>query len=162
MTLDLAFSEYTALLHAGVRAPLIMALMKDHAIGADDIAVRDGRWERRFQGERAILLDADGDTVAFRLQAPRAFWRAHGSALLLGRDALERAAFLGTPLWVYETPLDWLRADCDGVVILDWVHYWPIYLGGLATLRTKDVAFGQRLRAMLEHPLPRPEIQVAA
>lgn len=137
-------------------------------VGADDIAFQNGRWERRFMGRRAIIVPAMGfrenrlsDLVAFRLDAPRAFWRLEGTEPLLGYDSLEDASDRREPLMVHESPLDWLRAGRIGAVILDWTQYWPMWFSHIPALRVMDVAFGRRLKAMLERPLQIPEIQVA-
>lgn len=238
---------------AGLQWPDFARLMKDGvtsnitgkmpsngglAIGADDIAVKDGRWERRFRGDRAIILPVWGrcpddereptmfeieaqhridtlencqetvtralgtatkdetrtmcgrvlnglaakldkeiaraneiyrkasmeviDLVAFRPDTPRSFWSYTGAGMMLGADALDRAQHYSEPLAVHESPLDWLRAGCDGIVILDWKHYWPAYLGGLPALHASNVEFGRALSAKLSAPLQLPQILVAA
>lgn len=162
-----AWADYSALLAHVPKAFLAGAMAAD-MLGADDIAVKDGRWERRFRGERAIVLPVFGatgdivDLVAFRTEAPKSFWTFGAGAPMLGFEELERAHHFGEPLAVHETPLEWLKAESTGIVILDWTHYWPAYFGGIAKITTTNYAFGLRLTQMLENPLPTPEVMVPA
>lgn len=167
---SLAWADYKALLNAGVPKTFLARAMAEKCLGVDDIAVKNGLWMRRFRGERAIVIpemsQATGqltNLVAFHSETPRSFWRMlDGGAPFLGPDAIERAEHFNEPLMVHETPIEWLRAECEGVVILDWNHYWPLYLGGVKQVRTASIEFGRRLRDTLMRPLPIPEIQVAA
>jgi hypothetical protein len=158
----LKWSDYEALLTAGVDKRFLAHLYIQRSIGADDIRIEGGKWVRRFMGDRAIIIPTDDDYVAFRMDSPRGFWRMTGTAVLLGHDSLEHAVHFQQPLMVHESPLDWLKSGCDGIVILSWQHYWPAYLSDVRTLRTVNPAFGRRLRDGLKHPLPIPDIQVAA
>ena len=74
-----------------------------------------------------------------------------GRARLLGEQMI-LAPRLGEPLRVLEDVWAWLRADRDGVVILDW---------RVAARRLEDVSlcvdsveFGQSLRERLTRPAP--------
>lgn len=169
-TQDFGARDFVGLVKAGVpKAFLAQSLYRSLWLGADDIAIDGGRWSRRFRGERAIVLPIVGaesgelvDLVAFRLETPRSFWSYAGAAPLLGQHSLERAAYFEEPLFVHESPLDWLKAGMTGVVILDWTRYWPGYLAGIPALRFLDDNFARRARDLLSRPLPIPEIQVAA
>ena len=59
------------------------------------------------------------DLLAFDPRAPDRWRLRLGAAALLGSDALDNQ-LLGKPLNIYRTPLAWLRAGLDGVVILDF------------------------------------------
>lgn len=143
----LTWGDYQALLTAGVDKRLLAHMYAARGISA---AVVDGK--------RAILL-AEG--AAFRLEAPAVFW-ATSPIPFLGEDGLHRSTHFQEPLMVYETPLQWLRAGREGIVILDWQRYWPMYLSGVPVLRAIDPKFGRRLRDGLRRPLSIPDVQVAA
>ena len=119
----------------------------------DDIAT----WRRSVVA--VIIAARDEDDVAFDLVAwnlktgATATWRGEASMLgefnllwRLGEEALR----------VHPTVLDWLIAECDGLVILD-ANKARWRLVGEALI-VDDVAFGLRLREALR--LPEPEIFV--
>jgi hypothetical protein len=174
-------ADFVALIRAGVPKEVLAAhLYRDLWPGALDIAIENGKWRQMFRGERAIVLPVTSpetgelvDLVAFRPQTPRSFWRFIGTAPLLGYDSLALAEYEtrlvredhdGRPglgiLHIHETPLDWIKSGCAGVVILDWKHYWPAYFGAVVALRAKDLAVGRWLTGILERPLPSPDVLV--
>lgn len=61
------------------------------------------------------------DLLAWPIDRPSEFATAVGRADLLGADRIENpSSYLGgRPLQVHRTPLAWLRAGCQGVVVLD-------------------------------------------
>lgn len=98
-------------------------------------------WEPEEAGQTAVTVPVLDDAVVvdivvFRLDAPHRWWVRSGYGKALGLDAADevRAA---TPIWrlpsdppppalkLFETPLSWLRATCDGACILNtvWVDY---------------------------------------
>jgi hypothetical protein len=94
-------------------------------------------------------LGVTDDMVAFDGQGRLA--TGLGRARLLGEQMI-LAPRLGEPLRVFEDVWAWLRADRDGVVILDW---------RVAARRLEDVSlcadrveFGQILRERLARPAP--------
>jgi hypothetical protein len=160
--------RFEALLKAGLRVPHIF-LDGDFRIGADQAAINNGRWEQRFQGDDAYIVPVyepiDGelvDLVAFRLETPKSYWTLDGRAPFLGYDALYEAEARQQPLMVYESPLEWLKDDQRGIVILDWQHHWPLWLANVPALRCRGIPFGRRLHATLQRPLEIPDVQVAA
>ncbi len=161
--------DFVGLVRAGVsKAWLAQHLYDGFWPGALDIAIQNGKWRQMFRGERAIVLPVcapDGeiiDLVALRPQTPRSFWRFTDNGRFLGQAAIEDAALLKEPLFVHETPLDWLKAGMAGVVILDWRQFWPFMLDGVPAIRAGDESFGRRLRLSLQRPFKIPEIQVPA
>lgn len=137
-------------------------------IGALDIGIQNGRWAERFRGDRAMIVpvcDDAGDLldlIAFRLETPRSFWTYDGAAAMLGQWNLEHAQYYEEPLLIHECPLDWLRAGCSGVVILEWKDFWPFTLAGIPALRCSSDDFGRRIKARMERPFTIPAIEVAA
>ena len=71
-----------------------------------------------------VVFGADGETpidlVAWEPNRPSRYATLLGSAGLLGADHVDKPTtyFDGKPLQVFRTPLNWLRHDCRGVVVL--------------------------------------------
>jgi hypothetical protein len=59
------------------------------------------------------------DLLAFRLGEPRLWWLRTGNSGVLGDEAYTRAIETAEPIWMHPTPLHWLRAGCQGAVLLD-------------------------------------------
>jgi len=120
-------------------------------------------------GEAAICeaLADDGatvvDLVAWSLTRPDRVVTAVGAAAVLGEAVAANPAtgFGGAPLRIFRTPLAWLRARCDGVVILDptrggrWLADVPF-----DTVAAEDEAHALHLDAMRRAPLERQTIVV--
>ena len=63
------------------------------------------------------------DLIAFRPDQPETWWRRVGEpGLVLGEDRYLAAVDGATPLSVFDSPLAWLRSNCDGTVFLDDVE----------------------------------------
>ena len=95
------------------------------AFGLDRITpTKAGLYEPAEDGADAIVIGARdhddlADLVAWPVAAPTKFYRRIGAAVFLGEDLIEYAAFVRLPIQVFASPLSWLRAGCDGAVILD-------------------------------------------
>ncbi len=60
------------------------------------------------------------DLIAFRTDDPGRWWyRFSEPGLILGKDRYLDAIAEAAPLKVFESPVAWLRGDCDGCVLLD-------------------------------------------
>ncbi len=60
------------------------------------------------------------DLIALRTDDPGRWWYRMGEpGLILGEDHYLAAVTEGVPLKVFDSPLDWLRGDCNGSVFLD-------------------------------------------
>ena len=84
-----------------------------------------GYWDLQADGRPAVVLPVlEGgalvDLVAWRTSAPEDWRLRTGHGLVLGRDAMLEAEVAGGSLRVFATPLEWLRAECKGAVVLDW------------------------------------------
>ena len=63
------------------------------------------------------------DLIAFRADDPGRWWyRIGGSGLILGEDHYLAAAIEEVPIKVFDSPLSWLRGNCEGACILDDVE----------------------------------------
>jgi hypothetical protein len=92
------------------------------------------------------------DLAAWNLGRRRpALWCGRGS--MLGCENLFRPR-MTEGLLVHPSPLEWLRAACNGVVILDEVKAAPL-LRLAEPLQAASVAHGQYLRRILSVPPPR-------
>jgi hypothetical protein len=113
-------------------------------------------WGR--ESKPAILMpvyDLQGDLVDLAAWDPEtnrvSTWR--GLAWALGQDTVF-AGRLSEGLLVHRTPLDWLRADCKGVVILN-PSVARGYLVDAGPLIAEDAKHRRELAVILTQPLPR-------
>jgi hypothetical protein len=80
-----------------------------------------------------------------------------GSARVIDIDEFERHSWEDeVRLWA--SPLDWLRADCDGLCILDWSAPEVLELARLPSIRCQDKLLAERLREALSRPYRLPII----
>ena len=77
-------------------------------------------------GTASIVIEARGedldevlDLVAWPLERPSKFARLYGRAAVLNLRSVSVPSPTAGPLRVHRTPLAWLQAACDGVVLLD-------------------------------------------
>jgi hypothetical protein len=66
------------------------------------------------------------DLIAWHPEEPTRWWyRIRDPGAVLGADNLELAHCEHLPISFATTPLDWLRGDCRGAVLLDlcWSHW---------------------------------------
>ena len=136
-----------------------------------DVDCEDVRTARVLFGDRFFEFEAEADQEDCKaalvviaknegdLCSDIVVFDAHGRvAAWLGREPMLGAENilkprLDEPLFVHETPLDWLRAGRDGVVILNW-RVAADRLAGVSLVAAR-VSFGQTLRARLTRPSPK-------
>ena len=105
-------------------------------------------------GEPAIILPVmdDGevaDLVAVMPHRP-GHWRVRlGACPLLGID---NTGIWSEPLHVWRTPLDYLRAELEGVVVLSWPAALPL-LRSCSEIIAEDVEHGREIHRRLSHPI---------
>jgi hypothetical protein len=111
------------------------------------------------------VLDDDGatvlDLVAWPLNAPGAFATAVGNADLLGAPNM-RGRY-PSPLAVHRTPLDWLKADCQGCVVInpEFAGYWFRKWCNREILVEDRPAFQEILQRPRETRTPLPEFPMS-
>ena len=133
----------------------------------------DGTYEPRPGGLRAYIvplipLAPDtliehhdlGDLIAFTLDAPETWWCCYSTIPLLNPEAAERARWFREPLHVWRTPLDWLRAQGSGSVILDWRASLRLWLDDVPEIIAQDLVLGERIERRLVLPRARTRILV--
>lgn len=90
-----------------------------------------------------------GDLIAWLPHDPSRWWRRRGLLPLLNPCAVERAGFMREALRVWSTPLAWLRAGGDGIVILDETADLSFWLGGVGTIHADTLALGETIERRL-------------
>ena len=96
--------------------------------------------EHRFDG----LLDL----LAFDPTQPDHWWLRRGQAPLLGSIYISLALEAGLALPVYASPMSWMKANAEGLVILNW-ETAPDLLLDVGEFVTETVALGNRLEGAL-------------
>ena len=106
--------------------------------------------------EAPIIVPADPapiDHIAWYPDDPARWWLRRGTAVLLGEIEVVHAEVYGEPIQVHRTPLDWLKAGGEGVVIVaDWEAAFYC-LRGLSIV-AEDVTHGDELRRRLRPRAP--------
>jgi hypothetical protein len=111
-------------------------------------------------GTRAFIFKEPNDLVAWNPKRDAlAAWGC--SAFALGEDAIWNPAsyFMGDALRVHRTPLDWLKADRDGIVIVKPELTYG-YLRNVRRLSFADPVYAQQVKQWLQPPKPAVEILV--
>jgi hypothetical protein len=106
-----------------------------------------------------VTMDGDLiDLVAFQPSAPSHWMLRTGLGWALGMDrGLEPYTWGDVPT-VHETPLDWLRADCTGICVLDWSAPELHSLRGIAKIACATDQLAQTLARQLARDPNLPEI----
>ena len=100
------------------------------------------------------------DVVAWIPSDPSRWFTLCNTGHPLGDDALHYAEFWSEPVTLHPSPLAWLAADGEGVVIADWPMSSPA-LRSVPYIITDDVAFGREVERRLTMPVRScPEIRV--
>jgi hypothetical protein len=142
------------------------ALVKTWPISACRVQFNGRTFYPDPNGVRAITIAVIdyGEIIDIAAWQPRsgrvASWLGH--AFCIDQDQVSNPAtfFADGALRVHRTPLEWLRAGRDGIVILrPELSY--IYLGRCHRLWVADVQFAARLRRWLQPPTPTVEIIIA-
>lgn len=149
----------------------MIAAQADHRVdgilerhGVDDLDVRlhcglarirtTGRfYEPAIDGDHAIIVPVmDGDElvdlIAFDPRRPTEWFARLDSEPLLGASALSDQ-LLGKPLHIFWSPLTWLQASCDGVVILDFNRAFADLVTAPNGLVGEDDAHTDELRRVM-------------
>lgn len=166
---DLSLAARPPLLHRltalGVSWPTIANMGDRHYFGgsARVIDVDDGLYAPSADGEPHLILPVFErrnlvDLIAFTSNKPLAWLLRLGLGWSLGLlDGLEHHSGKDeVRLWA--TPLDWLRAGCDGLCILDWSAPDVRELTRLSRIHCQNRALSEVLKEALARPNRLPEI----
>jgi len=97
------------------------------------------------------------DLVAFQISNPGRWWRRTGVVDYLGEHLIRSSVTWNRPLRVFETPLDWLKAYCQGVCPLSQDYS---ALRDPPDLLFEDLTFASKVERALAQPFPIPRILV--
>ena len=166
---DLSLAATPPLLHRlkalGVPWPTIANMGDRHFFGgsARVIDIDDGLYAPSSEGAPHLILPVFEDEelvdlVAFTSDQPLAWLLRVGTGWSLGLlDGFERHSW-GDEVRLWATPLDWLRADRDGLCILDWSAPEVLNLARLPRIRCQDKLLAGRLSEALSRPCRLPVI----
>ena len=98
------------------------------------------------------------DLVAWDEKTPTQWRLRVGSASWLG--CIEPQYFESDPVTIWRSPLNWLRARCQGLVILspERAERYSLLAGCSAGLVAEDEEHAAALRDILERPWPAPRV----
>ena len=149
----------------GVSRSTVAQMGARHFFGgsARVIDIDDGLYAPSSEGTPHLILPVFEDDdlvglVAFTSDEPLAWLLRLGTGWSLGLiDGFECHSWeQEVRLWA--SPLDWLRADCDGLCILDWSAPEVLELSRLPNIRCQNKRLADRLREALSRPYRLPAI----
>ncbi|MEH6476219.1 MAG: hypothetical protein V7727_11045 [Sneathiella sp.] len=137
-------------------------------VGVARIETDGSHWQPEESGTPALIIPAGIDNgfssivdmIALQTSTPDIWWSRTGFSAMLGFDSLSRCMFYGTQLTIHANPLDWLKSDCEGICLLDWNRYLPMWLSGIQSIYCPDPSTGEKLSAALTQNIFLPEIRV--
>jgi hypothetical protein len=119
-------------------------------------------------GVSAVVIEVYGDDdetvidlAAWPVDRPENFATAMGAALLGAARVCNPASWFPGPLPIFRTPLKWLQARCQGVVVLDYKSAPLVLADALGDLEAEDEAHQAELRRLLCRPFVNPRNIVA-
>ena len=90
-------------------------------------------------------------------------WRLwHGTAPILGAEAVEHAGHYDEPLVLYGAPWSWLVAGARGACVLDWRCHVSFWLAGIHRIVAEDRDLGQQLNKLTDAEVRYMEVRHAA
>ncbi len=102
------------------------------------------------------------DLVAWHPAEPDRWFLRRGTAAILNPEAIERAVFLEEPLFLWESPLQWLQCGMKGSVVLDTRADVAFWLGGVRQIYCQSRRLAERIdRALHAAPKRKTEILYA-
>src|SRR5680860_1267057 len=136
-------------------------MLEPVAVRASRVKFLDGgTFDFKDDGERALVFIEDHDLIAWQpARNLLASWR--GVAFALGEDAIWNPAthFAGGALRVHRTTIEWLRADRDGICIVQPRLAYS-QLAHVERLQFADAAHASSVKRWLQPPKPRAEFLV--
>ncbi|WP_022687178.1 hypothetical protein [Sphingomonas phyllosphaerae] len=101
------------------------------------------------------------DLVAWRVGEPARWGLVSGLGWLLNADTCLGSRWDADKLTLHATPLDWLRADAHGGVVLDWHAPDLAWLRSFSLIECGDALLAISVRRALSKPRRLPVITVA-
>ena len=142
------------------------AMLEPETIRAGNVCFLDGNtFEFADDGDRALIFRVvdcgyEADLVAWSHKQNKLSTN-RGVAFALGQEAIWNPAtyFMGEALKVHTTPLEWLRADREGICIVQSRYTYP-QLSHVERLQFADRDHAQRVKLWIQPPKPRAELLV--
>lgn len=121
-----------------------------------------GLFRPSLTGKRALVVPVVErgeivDLCAFFSQQPEDWLLRTGLGWALGEDALSRAMWGEVPE-LHRTPLDWLRAGCAGMCVVDWEAPEVRFLNDFKQVLCADGDVASLVRKALTKPVHLPQI----
>ncbi len=122
-------------------------------------------------GSEAIVCEVRGydgeavvDLVAWSIDDPTRWWTAIGAGVVLGEAfaANPNAGLCGEALRILRTPLAWLRAQCEGIVLLDRTRAGRWLLEGARTVAAVDRQHAADIHRLMKAAGPRILVRASA
>ena len=118
----------------------------------------DGTFQIAEDGDEALIFPTEPgdifDTVAWYPTMSSRWWTSHSLADFMNEGAILRAIALREPLYVYQTPLDLLRASGRGTVILDARADVRRAFAGVREIHAANMVLGRQIQSQLREPAP--------
>jgi hypothetical protein len=122
--------------------------------------IRECSFDFDQEGERALIFIEQDDLVAWPPDTGKLGTWCRG-AFALNEDAIWNPAayFMGSALRVHRTPLEWLSAERDGIVIVQPQLAYAM-LRDIPRIIVDDVQLARQIRRWLEPPESHVEILI--
>ena len=124
--------------------------------------------ESGFDAVVCEVRGCDGETVvdlvAWSIDNPTSWWTAIGAAVVMGESFAgnPNAGLCGEPLRIFQTPLAWLRAQCEGIVILDHARAGRWLLDAGRTVAAVDRQHAADIHRLMKAAGPRILVKARA
>lgn len=99
------------------------------------------------------------DLVAWRVANPARWGLVNDLGWMLNADTCLASRWDGSHLWLRSTPLEWLRGDAVGGVVLDWDSPDLCWLSGFEQIDCDSDMLAATLRRALSRPVQLPAIR---
>jgi len=155
-------ADFDNLIRAGV--PEYVAWGSPALIGAAWVETWGDRWQPMDGGRRMLVTPVcagyepcelwPDDLLAWSIRSPERWFLRRGDVAILNVNEIARCETFEETLWIWRTPLDWMRGDRRGIVVLDWrgSDIWS-WLVGVPAIAAQDEGLARRIeRAMYSRP----------
>ena len=100
------------------------------------------------------------DICAWFQDRPTRWWLRRGIGVVLGADEAEHKEFMREPLYIFDTPADWVAAGGNGGCVLSWDATLPLYLAADGRYECQSNKIAAKLRRALTPPRPNVRVEV--
>lgn len=131
----------------------------------------NGRFDFDPSGELAFVCEtvaSDGETItdiaAWPADDPRRVMTMFGNCALVGEWEADNPAtyFMGYPLVMHRTPLDWLKAGCRGAAVVTPHRAARFLLDVPGRIAAQDYQHGKEINSLLSGLFPADRVLIPA